>query len=101
MIRHIVAFQLTAADPDVRKRHVTEMRGRLEALVDAVPGVVSIEVHEDLGTVASHWPVILVSDFETTEALEQYQVHPSHRAAVDWMNDGIVADRVVVDYTVR
>ena len=101
MIRHIVAFQLTADDPDTRKRHVAEMRARLEALVDAVPGVVSIEVHADLGAVASHWPVILVSDFETAEALEQYQVHPRHRAAVDWMNDGIVADRVVVDYTVR
>ena len=101
MIRHIVAFQLTTDDPDTRKRHATEIRARLEALVDAVPGVDSIEVHEDLGTVASHWPVILVSDFETAEALEQYQMHPSHRAVVDWMNDGIVADRVVVDYAVR
>ncbi len=98
MIRHIVAFQLAASDPDVRQRHVVEMRSRLEALADVVPGVISIEVHPDLGVVDSHWPLILVSSFESTEALDQYLVHPRHRAVVDWMNDGVVVDRVAVDY---
>ena len=100
MIRHIVAFQLASEDPDTRDRHAAEMRLRLEALADAVPGILSIAVHDDLGVVASHWPLILVSDFESSEALDQYQAHPRHRAVVDWMNDGIVANRVVVDYAV-
>ena len=100
MIRHIVAFQLASDDLDTRERHVAEMRSRLEALADAVPGIITIAVHEDLGVVASHWPLILVSDFESSDALDQYQTHPRHRAVVDWMNHGIVTDRVVVDYAV-
>ena len=100
MIRHIVVFQLAAADPDARRGHVAEMRSRLEALADIVPGVISIRVHEDVGAVASHWPLVLDSEFESSEALEQYQVHPRHRAVVDWMNDGVVVDRVVIDYAV-
>jgi len=101
MIRHIVAFQLASDDHDTRRRHAAEMKSRLEALIDVVPGVVSIEVHDDLGLVASHWPLILVSDFETAEALDRYQVHPRHHGVVAWMNDGIVADRVVIDYAVQ
>ena len=101
MIRHIVAFQLASEDPGTRQRHSAEMRSRLEALVDVDPGLISLEVHEDLGAVATHWPLVLVSEFETSEALGRYLVHPRHRAVVDWMNDGIVSDRVVVDYEVR
>ena len=98
MIRHIVVFQLASTDPDTRLHHVSEIRSRLEALADVVPGVISIEVREDLGIVSSHWPLVLISDFESQAALDQYQVHPRHRAVVEWMNDGIVVDRVVIDY---
>ena len=98
MIRHIVVFQLAATDPDVRLHHMNELRSRLEALSDVVPGVISIEVRQDLGVANSHWPLVLVSDFESQAALDQYQVHPRHRAVVEWMNDGIVVDRVVIDY---
>ncbi len=101
MIRHIVAFRLVAEDPDTRRRDAAEMRTRLEALVDVVPGVLAIEVHEDLGTRATNWSVILVSEFESSEALGAYLVHPRHQAVVSWMNDGIVSDRVAVDYNAR
>ena len=101
MIRHIVAFQLASKDPGARQRHATEIRTRLEALVGVIPGLVALEVHEDLGVVDSNWPIVLVSEFESSDALGQYQIDPRHRAVVAWMNDGIVVDRVVVDYTTR
>ena len=101
MIRHVVVFRLAAEDPEARQRHAAEIRTRLESLVGVIPGLISLEVHEDLGAVATHWPLVLVSDFETVEALHQYGIDPRHRAVVEWMNDGLVVDRVVVDYDAR
>ncbi len=99
MIHHVVAFQLAAQDNEIRQRHAVELRDRLEALADVIPGVVSLSVHQDLGEVDSHWPLVLVSAFESLDALNGYMAHPSHRAVIAWMNDGLVVDRVAVDYT--
>ena len=98
MIHHVVTFQLAAEDESTRRRHADEIAARLESLIDTVPGIVSIEVHFDLGLVASHWPVVLVSQFESVESLERYQMHPRHHEVIAWMNHGIVSDRTVVDY---
>lgn len=98
MIRHIVALQLSAGDDATRHHHASEMKRRLEELIDVVPGIASLEVHFDLGLVEIHWPVVLVSDFAPIEALEDYQAHPRHLEVVAWMNAGVVANRAVVDY---
>ena len=101
MIRHIVAFRLATADPDARRRQAAEIRERLTSLVGQIPGLLALDVFEDVGVVPSHWPLILISDFETPEALDRYMVDPRHRAVVEWMNNGIVVDRAAVDYDVR
>jgi len=98
MIRHIVSFQLLTSDPAQRRAHSRELRDRLAALRDVDPGVADLEVFFDLGEDERHWPVILVSTFADREALERYQVHPRHREVVAWMNDGVVGERVAVDY---
>ena len=98
MIRHVVAFQLASGDALVRARQAAEIKERLEALVDVVPGVVAIGVHLDLGLVEGHWPLIMVSDFEDLDALDAYQAHPRHRTVIAWLNDGVVSDRACVDF---
>ena len=98
MIRHLVTFQLAHTDEPTRQRHAREMKQRLEALLDVVPGVERLEVHFDLGHVASHWPVVLVSDFASVRALDAYQTNAHHLEVVAWMNDGVITERSVVDY---
>lgn len=63
-----------------------------------MPGILSIEVHTDLGLVTSHWPIVLMSDLQSVESLQRYQMHPRHHEVIAWMNGGIVSDRTVVDY---
>ena|SRR5690349_19909914 len=99
MIRHIVAFRLSAADPAQRKLDVAGMRDRLEPLAGSVPGVLDLRVHSDLGLVDSHWHAVLVSDHPDHAALEAYQTHPHHVAAVEWVNT-VVADRAPVDFEI-
>ena len=98
MIRHIVSFQLRAEDPELRAQHVRELTTRLEGLVDVAPGILSIRVHPDLGLSHGHWPLILVSEFESLDSLETYLAHPRHVDVVDWAIDGIVSERAVVDF---
>ena len=99
MIRHIVAFRLGALDPRQREADVVGMRKRLEPLAGSVPGVLDLRVHNDLGLVDSHWHAVLVSDHPHNAALEAYQVHPEHLAAVEWVNT-VVAYRAVVDFEI-
>jgi hypothetical protein len=98
MIRHVVALRLSAEEDAERLEQAVEVASRLEALADVVPGVISIRVHRDLGLVATHWPLVLVGDFEDIEALEAYQVHPRHLEVLEWMNQGVVTGRAVVDF---
>ena len=100
MIRHIVAFQLAATSDAERTRDALDFAARLEALRDVVPGVLDVSVHRDVGLVPSHWPLVLVADFTSLEALEAYQSHPRHVAVIEWANDGVVTDRAVVDFEV-
>ncbi|MHB8826038.1 MAG: Dabb family protein [Acidimicrobiales bacterium] len=100
MIRHVVALQLDSADDTVRRHQAEEIKSRLEALADVDDGRLDIAVHVDLGLVESHWPVLLVIDFIDKDALLAYQTHSRHVEVLEWMNLGIVSDRVVIDYEV-
>jgi Stress responsive A/B Barrel Domain len=100
VIRHIVAFELTAHDEPQRSHDATQVIERLEALRDVVAGVIDLRVHRDVGLVAAHWPLVLVADFEDFDALEAYQTHPRHVAFIDWANAGVIAERAIVDFDV-
>jgi Stress responsive A/B Barrel Domain len=99
MIRHIVAFRLSAPDLQQREVDLAGMRERLEPLAHSVPDVLDLRVHSDLGLVDSHWHAVLVSDHPDNAALEAYQGHTEHVAAVKWVNT-VVADRAVVDFEI-
>ncbi len=96
MIRHIVAFDLISTDPAEQAPQVAHMTEVLEAL-RALDVVESITVRPDLGDVAGHWPVVLVSEHRTRADLEAYQAHPEHRAAAAVAGQ-YVANRAIVDY---
>jgi len=97
MIRHIVTFQFIAQDPEGRAETVEKLRAALEPLADSIPGVQSLEVGVDNGSVAGHWDAVLVSHHDSYEALAAYQVHPDHQAALPIVG-ALVSDKSVVDY---
>jgi hypothetical protein len=84
----------------VRASHAASIKDRLEELRDINAGILTVDVHFDLGDIATHWPLVLIADFETREDLAHYQSHPRHRRVTEWMSDGIVANRAVVDFEV-
>lgn len=97
MIRHIVEFRLTALDAAQREIDARGIRDRLTSLLQVIPTVRSITVGTDLGIVAGHWDVVLVSEHDSESHLAAYQIHPAHRAAVEWIST-VVSERATVDY---
>ncbi|MDO9589721.1 MAG: Dabb family protein [Microcella sp.] len=99
MIRHIVLFRLSAEDETQRRDDAHGIAERLEALETQIAGIQSIRVDRDLGLVAGHWDVALVSEHDDNAALEAYQAHPAHKEAAEFIAS-VVSDRAVVDYSV-
>ena len=96
MIRHVVLWKLSAADPDQRRREAEGIRQRLETLVGVVPGLRSLAVGADTGWTEGNWDVLLVSEHDDEAALNGYQVHPAHVEVAGWIRT-LVSERACVD----
>ena len=90
-------FQLSSDDPEQRATDTRGIHDRLIELVGVVAQVNSIIVAPDLGLVGEHWDLVLVSEHDSIDDLDAYQVHPAHREAADWIST-VVTDRAAVDY---
>ena len=99
MVRHIVVFKLVSSGTPQVSADAERVRAELLPLVDSVPHVDHLEVGTDLGTVQSHWDLVLVSHHASEAELAAYQQHPAHVDAVKAINPLIDA-RAVVDYLV-
>lgn len=99
MIRHIVLFQLISEDAAEREAQVAEARRLLEALVGVVPGLVRMDVREDvLGGANSDFAVD--ADFDDLDALKGYIVHPEHVKAADYIGTIRKDARAAIDFEV-
>ncbi len=96
VIRHIVLWKLSSADPEQRARDVEGLRERLEGLVGVVPGLRSLIVAPDVGSTDGNWDVLLLSEHDDEDALAVYQAHPAHVEAAVYVRS-VVQARACVD----
>lgn len=99
MIRHVVSWKLAAEDAGQRAEQAAEVARRLNALDGVVPQLRSISAGANVAYPDTNWDVTLVADFDSIDALEEYQVHPAHEEVVDYVRS-VVAARVAVDFDV-
>lgn len=96
MIRHVVMWKLAATEDTERAMVTREIIRLLEGLPEVIPGVTSLEVTTDLGEDNSNFDLVLVSEHVSHKALADYQEHPAHRAAAQWIREHVSA-RACVD----
>ncbi|MBR3837128.1 MAG: Dabb family protein [Clostridia bacterium] len=100
MIRHIVLFKFKEeAEGKTRAENVAATRAMLEALPAKIDLI--LESHTFVGTDGineANADLILVSDFESPEALAEYIVHPDHRAVGAFMGP-LRESRMAIDLT--
>lgn len=91
MIRHIVMWKFRPGTEAEQERFLNGLRG----LQGVIPQLLRSEVAVNVG--ADNYDAVLVSEFESLEALEVYKNDPRHKAVSD-LCKSIREDRVAVDY---
>jgi heme-degrading monooxygenase HmoA len=79
------------------RANMRTLKETYEALRGQIPGLLTIEVGLDFSAIDYACDVVLVSEFESLEALQTYQQHPAHLAARKHVGDLRIA-RHQVDY---
>ena len=100
MLKHIVMWKLKdqALGKD-RAALALEMKARLEALRDSVPGVRALEVGLNVIDGETQRDVVLVSAFDDQAGLKAYAEHPRHLEVVEFVKQA-AEERRAVDYEV-
>jgi hypothetical protein len=98
MIRHIVMFKLREwAEEKDRAANIIELKAKLEALPAQIRDIRFFEVGINVIESSVAYDLVLVSEFESKEALYGYQKHPEHLNVANFV--GKTCDnRIVVDY---
>lgn len=96
MIKHIVMWKL---QQDNLEENALKIKELLENLVGKIDGLISAEVGIDIGVDGGAYDVVLVSTFKDSIALQEYQVHPLHKQAGEFIGK-VRTFRVAVDYNI-
>ncbi|WP_411349574.1 Dabb family protein [Paenibacillus sp. WLX2291] len=93
MIKHIVLFKFKDPSEEIINKVITGLR-ELEGKVDVIR---SIEVGVDVIRSERSYDVALVSDFDSLDDLQTYQVHPDHVKIADYIGT-VKESTIAVDY---
>ena len=99
MIVHTVMWKLKEnAEGNTKEENAILIKKKLEALYGKIPQIKKIEVGISYRQEKEDLDVILISEFETKRELEEYQSHPVHKIAADFISK-VRAERYCVDYS--
>lgn len=94
MIVHIVMFKFRDEN---KSSNIKEVTKRLNALVELIPSLKSMEVGVNFTISERAFDLSLYSTFETKEDLGAYAVHPEHLKVVELIKS-VTLESKVVDY---
>jgi hypothetical protein len=95
VIRHVVMFRW--AD-DVDETHVDSVSAGLDGLPGAIDVIRTFRHGRDVGINPGNFDYVVVADFDSTDDYVAYRDHPDHRAFIDALLTGRVAERAAVQY---
>ncbi len=94
MIVHIVMFDFKEEN---KAANIAKAKEMLEALVDKVEPLLSMEIGIDFNGSERAMDLSLISTFETKEGLSEYATHPAHLEVVAFIKEVTTLSKVV-DY---
>jgi len=99
MVKHIVFFKLAdEAEGKSKIENAAKIKDSLENLKHLIPQIVSIEVGVNVPNVAgTDHDIALVTEFNSFEDLDIYQVHPEHVKVSGYIGK-VKTARSAVDY---
>lgn len=98
MLKHIVMFKLKErAEGSDRPTNIKALQEKLEALPAQIKEITFFEVGINSIETGVAYDMVLVSEFESKEALFSYQKHPEHVLVANFVGK-VCESRIVVDY---
>ena len=98
MIKHIVMFKLKEwAEGGDRAANINALKAKLVALPAQIEEIKFFEVGINFLQASVAYDLVLVSEFESIDALHKYQKHPEHVLVADFVGK-TCESRIVVDY---
>lgn len=92
MIKHVIMWKFREGEEENMHKFIDGLR----ALKGVIPEILELEVGVDYGG-TGHYDAVLISTFESREALDTYKKDPRH-VAVSNLCKSIRTDRIAVDY---
>lgn len=100
MVKHIVMWRLKdEAEGNSKEINAMLIKERLEALKKKISYLRKIEVGINFEKSNAAYDVVLYTEFDNEEDLNNYQVHPDHLEQVAFIRS-VVNSRVVADYKI-
>ncbi len=96
MLKHIVLFKFKDEN---KQENLLKAKELLEALVDSVPSLKSMEVGLNFSKESRAMDLSIIAIFDTIEDLEIYSNHPKHLEVVKFIKS-VVFESKVSDYIV-
>lgn len=97
MIEHVVMWKFAdTAEGKTREENMAIVRRRLLALPAVIPEIKFMQLGRDVSRTDMSYDMMLVTRFESLEALHTYKVHPAHVEVASYVAKVKVA-RVVLD----
>ena len=98
MIKHIVMFKLKeSAEGSDKSTNTKALKAELEALPASIEEIKFFEVGINFIEASVAYDQVLVSEFESKEALYSYQKHAEHVRLANFVGK-VCESRIVVDY---
>jgi len=98
MIKHIVMFKLKEwAEGSDKAANIKALKAKLEALPASIEEIKFFEVGINFIEASVAYDQVLVSEFESKEALYSYQKHAEHVRLANFVGK-VCESRIVVDY---
>lgn len=97
MIRHVVMWRFAEnAEGRTREQNMQYIRERLLALKPIIPELRRMEVGFDVSHTDMSYDMLLLTEFDSLEALHTYKVHPEHVKVSEYVAR-VKTARVVAD----
>ena len=97
MIRHVVMWRFAdMAEGKTRQQNMEYIRERLMALPAIIPQIKRMEIGFDIGRTPMSYDMMLLTEFDSMDALAVYKDHPDHVAVSKYVGKVSIA-RVVAD----
>jgi len=100
MIKHIVMWNVRGDDATSRAQNIALLKTEFESLRSRIPGLLHLEVGIDDSRIDYACDVVLVTEFESRQALADYAQHPEHLRVRRALGD-LRSARHQVDYEVH